>query len=90
MSSTATLAPSTIARRTRQSDNSEFLTSGQVMARYGGVSHMWIVRRMKTDGFPRPTYFGRLRFWRRTEVEAWEDSKATKAMLRQSTGVSTS
>jgi predicted DNA-binding transcriptional regulator AlpA len=87
MSSTATLAPSTIARRTRQSDNSEFLTSGQLMARYG-VSHMWLRRRMEQDDFPKPSYFGRLRFWRRTEVEQWERSKAAKPGLHA--GVSTS
>jgi predicted DNA-binding transcriptional regulator AlpA len=28
------------------------------------------------DGFPKPAYFSRLRFWRSTEVEQWEHSKA--------------
>ena len=34
----------------------EFLTAAQLMARYG-VSHMWLVRRMAKDGFPKPNYF---------------------------------
>ena len=69
------LTRTTLVRRTYQSDDSEFLTAAQLMTRYG-VSHMWLVRRMARDGFPRPSYFGRLRFWRRTEIEQWERSKA--------------
>ena len=70
-----TLTPTTLVRRTQQSNDSEFLTAAQLMARYG-VSHMWLIRRMAKDGFPKPVYFGRLRFWRRTDVEQWERSKA--------------
>ena len=75
MSASVTLAPATFVRRTQQSNNFEYLTAAQLMARYGGVSHMWLVRRMAKDGFPKPVYFGGLRFWRRTEVEQWECSK---------------
>jgi predicted DNA-binding transcriptional regulator AlpA len=71
----ATLTPTTLARRIQQSNDSEYMTAAQLMARYG-VSHMWLIRRMAKDGFPKPSYFGRLRFWRRTEVEQWERSKA--------------
>jgi predicted DNA-binding transcriptional regulator AlpA len=74
----ATLAPTTLVRRTRQSNDSEYLTAAQLMARYG-VSHMWLIRRMARDGFPKPSYFGRLRFWRRAEVEQWECSKAVRS-----------
>ena len=76
MTVSVTLLPTTIVRRTHQSNDSEFLTAAQLMARYGGVSHMWLVRRMAKDGFPKPVYFGRLRFWRRAEIEQWERSKA--------------
>jgi len=75
MAAFSTLTRTTLVRRTHQSDDSEFLTAAQLMGRYG-VSHMWLVRRMARDGFPRPSYFGRLRFWRRNEIEQWERSKA--------------
>jgi predicted DNA-binding transcriptional regulator AlpA len=71
----STLTPATLVRRTQQSTDSEYLTAAQVMTRYGGVSHMWLVRRMAKDAFPKPAYFGRLRFWQRTEIEQWERSK---------------
>ena len=76
MAAYSTLTPTTLVRRTQQANDSEFLTAAQLMARYGGASHMWLIRRMAKDGFPKPVYFGRLRFWRRTEVEQWERSKA--------------
>ena len=46
----------------------------QVKERFGGVSDMWLHRRLR-DGscFPRPVYIGRLRFWRLSELVAWED-----------------
>ena len=72
----STLTPTTLVRRTQQSNDAEYLTAAQLMARYGGVSHMWILRRMAKDGFPKPVYFGRLRFWHRAEIEQWERSKA--------------
>ena len=78
MSAIAILTPTTLVRRTQHSNDSEFLTAAQLMARYG-VSHMWLVRRMAKDGFPKPSYFGRLRFWRRTEIEQWERSKAVQS-----------
>lgn len=39
---------------------------------FGGVSDMWIYRRLNDDsGFPRPIYLGRRRCWRMSELEAW-------------------
>ena len=59
--------------------NQEYLSSNQLRARYGGRSHMWVERRLKYDkGFPRPVYFGRLRFWKLSDIEAWERQQATK------------
>jgi hypothetical protein len=56
-----------------------FVTSFQLRSRYGGVSHMGIERRLGDDaGFPKPTKFGRLRFWRLADIEAWERSRAGK------------
>jgi predicted DNA-binding transcriptional regulator AlpA len=41
-----------------------------------GVSHMWILRRMRDAGFPQPLRFSNAktsrRFWRIADVEAWE------------------
>jgi predicted DNA-binding transcriptional regulator AlpA len=79
MAAHSTLTPTTLIRRTQQSNDSEYLTAAQLMARYGGVSHMWLLRRTAKDGFPKPVYFGRLRFWRRTEIESWERSKAVQS-----------
>jgi predicted DNA-binding transcriptional regulator AlpA len=55
-----------------------YLRTKQVRARYGSVSHMWVERRLQADpSFPRPIYFGRLRFWKLSELEKWEAAKAT-------------
>lgn len=51
-----------------------FLRAADVRARYGGVSDMWIWRRINASesNFPKPTYFGRNRFWKLSELEDWE------------------
>jgi predicted DNA-binding transcriptional regulator AlpA len=64
------------------SDQSEtYLKTKQVRQRYGSVSETWIERRMKDSGFPAPAYFGHLRFWRESDLLAWERAqiKAPKA-----------
>lgn len=49
------------------------IPAGQVRKRFGGVSDMWIHRRLHDNsGFPRPLYIGRLRFWRLSELIEWE------------------
>ncbi|SHI04251.1 hypothetical protein [Bradyrhizobium erythrophlei] len=54
-----------------------FLKARQVRARYGDVSHMWLVRRQKDSGFPSPTILGGIRFWKLSDLERWEtDQKA--------------
>jgi len=56
-----------------------YIAIRQLRDRYGGVSHMWIKRRMAADpGFPRPFYFGTRRFWSLAELEAWERATAAK------------
>jgi len=55
-----------------------YLTAEQLRARYGGVSHMWIERRMKADpNFPQPMYMGRFRFWDLDKIEAFERAAVT-------------
>lgn len=47
-----------------------------VRQRFGGVSHMWIERRLKDDPtFPRPIYIAGRRFWSMQELVAWEKSR---------------
>ena len=51
-----------------------YLTTAQVCERYSH-SHMWIERRMKDAGFPRPIYFtgSRLRHWPLSTLITWEE-----------------
>lgn len=50
-----------------------YITTQQLRDRYGGMSHMWLERKVRDDpDFPRPTYIGRLRFFKIDEVEAYE------------------
>ncbi len=41
----------------------------------GGVSDMWLHRRMRDSDFPLPIKIARRRFWREREVLAWLDSQ---------------
>jgi predicted DNA-binding transcriptional regulator AlpA len=52
----------------------KYLTAAQLCARYGGRSHMWVERKLKSDPrFPRPKKFGgRLRLFDLDEIEAYE------------------
>ncbi len=55
----------------------EFKTSAQVKVRYGGVSDMWLYRRLRDDsGFPHPIIIKRRRFWRLSDLVAWERARA--------------
>jgi predicted DNA-binding transcriptional regulator AlpA len=47
----------------------------------GGVSDMWIWRRLHDPdaGFPKPTVIARRRFWREAELAAWLDAQADKS-----------
>ena len=59
-------------------DAAALISAAKVRQRYGGVSHMWIERRLQDDtNFPRPIYIGRLRFWRLAALKAWELALAT-------------
>lgn len=59
--------------------DSEYLTAAQVRARYGGANDMWLHRRIRDYGFPAPVRFGgKLRFFRRADVESWERETAAR------------
>jgi len=66
-------------------DQSEsvFINANQVRARYGGVSHMTLLRWMDAEGFPAATYFGRKRFWKLEQLESWERERAARSSQRR-------
>jgi hypothetical protein len=60
-----------------------WISTQQVLARYGGRSAMWLERKLseKLAGkdnpafepdFPKPAYSGRLRFWKLAELEKYD------------------
>lgn len=52
---------------------SKYISAPQLLDRYGGRSHMWLHRKLADDPkFPKPVYFGRLRFFELAELEAYE------------------
>ncbi len=66
---------------TNETQRDEYVTSKQVRARYGGVSNMWIHRKTRERGFPEPAtrFGGRRRFWRVSDLLAWEQVMITRA-----------
>ena len=52
------------------------LDAMQLRVRYGNRSDMWIWRLLENDpSFPRPLMIRNRRYWRRSEIEAWEETK---------------
>ena len=57
---------------------------GDVRRRYGGASDMWLVRKMRDFGFPRPIYFGgRDRFWITEQLDEWDDAMIQRGSTSQ-------
>lgn len=55
------------------STDDNLIRTSDVRARYGGVSHMWVERRLADDpNFPRPVYIAKRRFWRLGDLVNWE------------------
>jgi hypothetical protein len=59
---------------TQHTTDDRFLSARQLRARYGDVTAMTIHRWLHDAelGFPRPKYFGRLRFWHERDLIALE------------------
>lgn len=56
-----------------------FLRTKQIKVRFGNASDMWVARRMRDDGFPKPYYLTAAeRFWALDEIEAWERERLTQ------------
>lgn len=52
------------------------IQAAAVRALCGGVSDMWIWRRLESDPtFPKPIYIGRRRFWREADVVSWLEAQ---------------
>ena len=58
----------------------EFLPARQVWERYS-VTSMTLWRWVADErmGFPKPVYFGRFRYWRMADLEAWERQQGLKS-----------
>jgi predicted DNA-binding transcriptional regulator AlpA len=60
-----------------------YIDAPQLLARFGGRSHMWLVRLLARDPtFPRPVKIGRLRFFVVADLEAWERKTAAESRAR--------
>jgi hypothetical protein len=56
------------------------LPSLQVRAFFGGVSAMWLERRLADDpSFPRPRYISGKRYWEVKELAAWVEAQPREA-----------
>jgi hypothetical protein len=61
-----------------QSEDDVLIPAAAVRKRYGGVSAMWIARRLTGDPtFPKPIFIAKRRFWRLAQLVAWETAKAS-------------
>ena len=70
---------------TSEQSNECFLTARQTRARYGNVSDMWLHRRLHdASGFPRPIVICGRRFWRLSDLVAWERNAAEQPSKRPS------
>jgi hypothetical protein len=61
-----------------------WISARQVRARYGGRSHMWLVRKIQNDpNFPPPTYFGRLQFFKPASLDDYDRDCIDKRKLER-------
>jgi hypothetical protein len=61
--------------------DAEFLSAAQVKARYGGVSDMWLHRKLVSHDFPTPQTFGTpTRYWRVADLVAWDELMRDRAI----------
>ncbi len=67
-----------------ESPKRKYSRTSAVKLRFGGVSDMWLTRKMRDAGFPQPVYFGgRDRFWLDDELDAWEAANASREPAAQ-------
>jgi hypothetical protein len=60
-----------------------WITAAQVCSRYGGRSFMWLSRKLQNDpSFPRPSYDGRIRLFRLSEFDQYDQSMIAAQLKR--------
>jgi predicted DNA-binding transcriptional regulator AlpA len=60
-----------------------FLAAVQVRQRYGNASDMWLWRRLRDNSnFPRPIEIRKRRYWKLSELIAWERARASAGLSR--------
>jgi predicted DNA-binding transcriptional regulator AlpA len=59
-----------------------YLNAAQVRTRYGGVSDMALWRWLQDDdlGFPKPFRINRRRFWKASDLTAWERTRRSRVV----------
>lgn len=63
-----------------QQPDEVFLRSGEVRRRYANASEMWLHRRLRDDSeFPKPIRIERYRYWRLSDLQAWEAMLSERA-----------
>ncbi|WP_441229453.1 hypothetical protein AB7828_03860 [Tardiphaga sp. 215_C5_N2_1] len=64
------------------SDDATLIPTARLRARFGGVSHMWVERRLKDDPtFPKPIYITNRRFWRVSDLVVWERGQIARPVM---------
>jgi hypothetical protein len=64
--------------------DARWITSKQLRAYFGGLSDMWVVRKIRDDpDFPRPRYNGHMKFFSVAEIEAYEKKLATQSPTKK-------
>ena len=75
--------------------DTEYFTARRTCERYGSITSMTLWRWINDEAmdFPPPYYFGRIRFWKLAELQAWEakqprrktdpEATSTDAMLAE-------
>ena len=78
MSASATILPG----RGPPLPDAAYIDAPQLLARFGGRSHMWLVRLLERDKtFPRPVKIGRLRFFKIDELDRLGTPTAAKSRV---------
>jgi predicted DNA-binding transcriptional regulator AlpA len=64
-------------------DDAVYISARQVCQRYGGLSMMWLERKLQRDTtFPQPHKFGERRFFKLEDLVAWERKAAVKSKAK--------
>jgi predicted DNA-binding transcriptional regulator AlpA len=68
-------------------ENNVFLSARQVRGRYGNRSDMALWRWLRDEklNFPKPIYINQFRYWKLTDLIAWERTRPSRNVVRRST-----